>query len=101
MSNQLNQDPMTMSPEDLLYEVMDEMNKSQLEELKKDIEDEIELRKYKEKRVRQIKLEIGKETDKILAQAKLRIGKSKHLPDQISEDEDEVIEVKPKRKSRK
>jgi hypothetical protein len=85
-----------MSNEDLLYLVMDSMTKNDLELLKKDIEEELELRKYKDKRVKQIKLEIMKETEKILAQSKKKTAKKEELE---SESESEEEDVKPKKRA--
>lgn len=103
MASQLpvQQDLLNMSAEDLLYEVMESMTKPQLDALKKDIDDEIELRKFKEKKIKQIRLDISKETEKILQQAKLKIGKSKHVVESEEDDEDEVIEAKPRRRNNK
>lgn len=105
--SQIQTDPNTfvtpvspLSNEDLLYLVIDKMSKPELDQLHKDIEEEIELRKFKEKRLRQVKLEISKETDKLITQAKLKINKAKHVV-LDDDEEDEVIEPRQKRRSGK
>lgn len=98
-----NQEPVQMSHEDLLYSAMNGMNKEQLELLRRDIDDEIELKKFKDKRVKQIKLDIEKETQKLLMQAKLKLNRNKNLQVEESDDDDNIEleieepeEVKPK-----
>ena len=50
---------MSLSNEDLLYNAMDTMSKNDLEVLRKDIDEEIELRKYKESRVKKMKQDLA------------------------------------------
>lgn len=89
---------MPLSNEDLLYNAMDTMSKNDLEVLRKDIDEEIELRKYKESRVKKMKQDLAMEQNKLLAKFKMDLQKQKlDLDDFSDDDEDEVIESKPKR----
>jgi len=76
--------------EDLLYEVIDEMTESQLKVLMKDIQDEIELRKYKATRVKKMKDDLDKEFEKLLKKNNDKAKKPTY-----EEESDEEPQKKP------
>ena len=92
-----------ISPEDMLYSAIDIMSHADLLLLRKDIDEEIELRKFKEDRVKRMKAELVKEQTRLITKFKMDLEKQKNdITDDISdEDEDEVVESKPKRAPRK
>lgn len=91
--------PIQLSSEDLLYNAMDTMSKNDLEVLRKDIDEEIELRKYKESRVKKMKQDLAIEQNKLLNKFKMDLQKQKmDVADYSDSDEDEIIEIKPKQK---
>lgn len=85
-----------MTNEELLYSVLDKMTKPQLEEMRQNIDEEIELRKFKESRIKKIKADIERETNRMIAKYKsdYEHAKSEYL-DFDSEEEEEDDEIVP------
>jgi hypothetical protein len=90
-----------LSYEEMFYGMIDEMTKMELLNVKKDIEEEIALKEFKEKRVRQIKLEIIEEEKYLMAQSKAKLVKANKKPIVSESDSDEIIETKRKRSPKK
>jgi hypothetical protein len=90
-----------LNPEDLLYAAIDTMSKPELELLRKDIDEEIELRKYKDDRIKRMKMELNKEQTRLIAKFKMDLEKQKMDIAELSSDEDEIVEVKPKQQRRR
>jgi Phosducin len=93
-NQQINQQHLT--PEELLYQVIDNMNILELELLKKNLEDEIGLRKYKITRVNEMKKQLEDEYDKLFEKHNVKITKlTKPKPIVFDDsDEDEVVSKK-------
>jgi hypothetical protein len=99
-NNIMNLSPpeLKVTPEDLLYEVMDGLNEAELKLLMKDIQEEIELRKYKADRVKKMKQDLDKEFEKMIKKNTEKINAKKSIID--SSDEEDTEDEKPMKKPR-
>jgi hypothetical protein len=103
-NQQINQQH--LSAEELLYQVIDNMNFIELEALKKNIEEEIGLRKFKISRVNEMKKQLEDEYDELFAKHNKKIGKmtaAKAPPKSAivyndSDDDDVIPAKKPTKK---
>lgn len=105
--NQLPQptnDPQIIFNIEMLYNVIDAMNRDELEELQNHLNQEIELREYKASRVAKIKQDISLEKQKLRLKMLSELEKDKKhsnvIDDEYSSESSEEV-IKPRRRATK
>jgi len=94
------QQQIQISDDDLFYALIDRVNNEKLDQYIKEIEEEKEMRKFRDQRYVKLKEEVKKEKAKMLKEVKdLKIRMLKNLQEEAKDEEgDDFDEEKPKKK---
>ena len=84
-----------ISDDDIIYDLLSRLDDEKLDNLIKEIADEKELRKLREKRMIKLKEEMKKEKNRMLKEVKeLKVRMLKNLQEETANDEDDFEEEK-------